>query len=533
MRVLLLSNVNMQPLVGFLKPWEVTCGEYNSILIDLSVPGSLVDSGDFSHVLCLFDSDVMMGDAFHGQGSARQCEVFLCGLEAFCTRYPEKVVVTNSFCFSSNRWLSFADLLHPASLAAAETTFNAQLVALAKAHPNLLLIDLGLLFRRYGEDSLISPSFWYAGRIRYTNQMFRALATTIQQALAAYASRSRKVIVLDLDNTLWGGIVGELGPSGIALSEDGEGRCYRDFQRFVKAVQQTGVLLAVCSKNNLADVEQVFESNSMMILHLEDFVSIRVNWQPKTENIMDIAETLDLGLDSFVFIDDSPVEREIVTATLPEIAVPTFPDRIEDLPSWFIREIVPCYFGRYTITAEDGARTKQYQTNGERRRLGKKMDLDTFLTELQIECTFCVDQAACVARITQMTQRTNQFNLTSRRYEIPDINRFIEHPDYAVLALDYRDRFGSEGSVALAILDFTQGRIDTLLLSCRVIGRKVEDRLLEEAFKLFRMRGIERVVGEFIPTRKNQVVATFYEAHGFTPAGELEGGRKLYERFIA
>lgn len=532
MRTLLLSNINMQPLVSFLSPWEVICGQYNSILIDLSVPGSLADSGDFSQVFCLFDSDVMMGEAFYGLEQAAQCEIFLSGLEAFCATHPDKVVVTNSLCFSSNRCLGFADMLHPASLAAAEAAFNAQLVALGKAHPNLVVIDLGLLFRRYGEDNLISTSFWYAGRIRYTNQMFRVLATTIQQALAAYASRGRKVLVLDLDKTLWGGIVGELGPSGIVLSEEGEGRCYRDFQRFIKAVKETGVLLAICSKNNPADVEQVFETNSMMILRREDFVSIRANWQSKPRNIMDIAETLDLGLDSFVFIDDSPVEREIVSATLSDIAVPKFPDRIEDLPGWFIREIVPCYFGRYRITAEDTARTKQYQANDQRRQILKKVDLDTFLAELQIECTFCIDRTECVARIVQMTQRTNQFNLTSRRYEIPEINGFIEHPDYAVLALDYKDRFGSEGSVALAILDIAQGRIDTFLLSCRVIGRKVEDRLLEETIKLFRKRGVERVIGEFIPTRKNHIVATFYETHGFTPAAELEGGRKLYERHI-
>lgn len=533
MRTLLISNINMQPLVAFLKPWEVTCGEFNSILMDLSNPASPAGSNEFNHILCLYDSDTMMGDAFYGEGTPEQCESFLAALESFCIAHPEKVVITNTFCLGSGRWLNFADLLHPLSLRAAEARLNERLIAIARANPNLMLIDTELLFRRHGEDTLLSDSFWYFGRIRYSNQMFRSMATVIRQTVDAYANRSRKVLILDLDNTLWGGIVGETGPLGIALSEDGEGRCYRDFQRALKAVQRTGVLLAICSKNNPGDLDEVFDRNSMMVLHREDFACIRVNWEPKPENILNIAETLNLSVDSFLFIDDNPAERELVRTALPGVVVPEFPAQIENLPAWFLREIVPAWFGKYALTAEDQNKTGQYRVNEERRQLSCSLDLDAFLRDLQIECVLHVNPAEQINRIAQITQKTNQFNLTTRRYEIPDIQRFLDSPDHAVVLLEYRDRFGSEGAIGLAILNYTEARIDTLLMSCRVIGRKVEDRILNKACDLFQARGCARIIAEFIPTRKNQQVAAFYDSHGFTLLSEEQDGRKIYERIIA
>jgi FkbH-like protein len=533
MRTLLLSNTNMQPLVAFLKPWEVVCGEFNSMLLDLSNPESPAASAEYGRILCLFDSDSLLGDAFHGEGAPEQCETFLAALDRFCATHPDKNVMANTFCFGTGRYLNFADLLHPQSLHTTEAKLNGRLIEMAHAHPNLLLVDFDLLFRRHGEDALLADSFWYLGRIRYSNLMFRSLAAMLHQAFDAYVGQSRKVLILDLDNTLWGGILGEVGSNGIALSEDGAGRCYRDFQRAIRALQRTGVLLAISSKNNATDLEEVFASNSMMVLRRNDFVSIRANWDPKPENILSIAETLNLGVDSFVFLDDNPVERDLVRTALPGVAVPEFPVRAEKLLSWFLREVVPAWFGKYNITAEDLAKTQQYRMNEERQCLSRSLDLDTFLVNLKIECTTHVDPVEQINRIAQMTQKTNQFNLTTRRYQIPEIQRFLDSPEYSVLLLEYKDRFGSEGSVGLAILNFRESRIDTFLMSCRVIGRKVEDRILAKAYELFRERGINRIMGEFLPTCKNQQVANFYGSHGFTLVAEEADGRKIYERFIS
>jgi len=532
MRTLLLSNINMQPLVAFLKPWETTCGEFNSILLDLSNPASPASSADYDCILCLNDSDSMMGGAFYGEGTPEQCELFLDVLNSFCSAHAEKLVIANTFCLSSGRWLSFADLLHPLSLRTAEVKLNEGLIAIARANPNLLLVNTELLFRRYGEDALLSESFWYLGRVRYTNRMFRSMAALIHQAVDAYANRSRKVLIVDLDNTLWGGIVGEAGPLGITLSEDGPGRCYRDFQRALKAVQRTGVLLAICSKNNAGDLEEVFDQNPMMVLGREDFACIRANWEPKPQNILNIADALNLGIESCLFIDDNPMERELVRTALPEVAVPEFPQRIENLTAWFLHEIVPASFGRYRLTAEDQDKTRQYKMNAERQRLSRSLYLDAFLDSLQIECIFHVDPKERIDRIAQMTQKTNQFNLTTRRYQIPDIQRFLDSCDHAIVSMEYEDRFGSEGMVGLAILNYAESRIDSFLMSCRVIGRNVENRILQRVCDLFRERNCRAITAEFIPTAKNQQVATFYDSHGFKVLSQEEDGRKIYEKII-
>jgi FkbH-like protein len=507
MKVLLISNVNMQPLARQLKLGEVSWAGYNSMLADLSLFDSPAGNGEFTHILCIYDSDALMGDALYGTGTADQCDAFLDALDRFCGGCPQTVVVTNTLCLGSSRCLGFADVTHAASLKAAEAAFNARLAQVARTRPNLLLLDIEALFRRHGEDTLVSNAFWYAGRVRFTGKMFELLAETIRRAITAYASRSRKVLVLDLDNTLWGGILGEEGALGIALSEDGAGRCYRDFQRCLKAVQRTGVLLAVASKNNPGDVDEVFDTNPMMYLRREDFAVIRANWQPKPDNIAEIADVLDLGTDSFVYVDDNPVERDAVAQFLPEVAVPGFPDRIENLPTWFLREVVPVYFGKYAITAEDTAKTEQYRAKEARRHLAVHFDLDHYLDQLGIECSIHVDARNRLVRAAQMTQKTNQFNLTTRRYDVTDLARFVDSPEHAVLMLDYRDRFGDEGSVALAIVDLAEGRIDTFLTSCRVLGRKVEGRLLDKAVELCGAHGRRKVVGEYIPTRKNQLSA--------------------------
>jgi FkbH-like protein len=532
MKFLLLSNVNMQPLLASLKPLEVESGAYNSLLGDLSTTRSPATAADVSHVLCVFDTDSMMADALYGAGAPAQCEMFLDAIESFCGRHPEKVVIANTFCLSSNRWLGFADLTHQNSLKDIETSLNGRLVSIAKAHPNLLVFDMELLFRRHGEDALLSNALWYAGRIRYSARMFELLATTIRQALAAHAQTSRKVLIVDLDNTLWGGVLGELGATGVALGEDGAGRAFRDFQRSLKALQRTGVLLAIASKNDQADVEEILDDNPMMILRREDFAAISANWEPKAENIAKIAEQLNLGTDSFVFIDDNPVERDLVRKFLPEVAVPDFPARVENLQTWLLREVAPVYFGKYAITAEDEEKTEQYRANTARQKLAASFDLDGYLRELNIDCNIQVDAPAQLVRAAQMTQKTNQFNLTTRRYEVTDLARFVDSAEHAVLMLDYRDRFGDEGSVGLAIVDLAQGRIDTFLTSCRVIGRKVETRLLDKAVELCRDRGLQKVIGEYIPSRKNKMVASFYENHGFKPLVTTPDGRVTYEKPI-
>lgn len=308
----IISNATMAPLAQHLN-FSVTLGEYDSLILELIDPQS-TSAADPSttHVLALFDTDALLGEARFDPAAPSRAGDFIEALNSFCSAHPEKAVITHTFCATARRPNTFADTVGSDSVAALEARANARLIELAAIYPNLALFDMELLFRRYGESGLISASFWYAGRIRYTPLMFRELASTITDLIAAHSSATRKVLILDLDNTLWGGVVGESGPLGIALSEEGVGAAYRDFQRALKALKRAGVLLAVCSKNNPGDADEVFEKNPMMILSRDDFACIRVNWDSKPENIAEVAKALNLGLDSIVFIDDSAVEREMV-----------------------------------------------------------------------------------------------------------------------------------------------------------------------------------------------------------------------------
>ncbi|MFZ1123662.1 MAG: HAD-IIIC family phosphatase [Candidatus Baltobacteraceae bacterium] len=533
MKAHLISNVTMQPLVAALEPIEVTLGQYDSLLLELADARSVSADCATTYLFCLFDTDTLLGESLYSASPPDRALAFLDLLDRFCEAHPAKAVLVNTFCAGSARARSFLDLLSDSSPRAWESRLNARLIAMAHSRSNLILVDIEMLYRRFGEDKLHSAAFWYAGRIRYTAKMFAELAKLVRQALSAYSSQARKVLVLDLDNTLWGGIVGELGATGVALGHDGLGRAYQDFQRSLKALKETGVLLAICSKNNAADVDEVFEQNSQMILSRDDFVALRVNWNPKPENLLDIARSLNLGLQSFVFLDDSPVERRLVVESLPEVAVPIFPSKPEALPRWFVDEVVFPYFPRYRLTNEDLRKTEQYKANELRSEFARTLYLDAFLRGLNINCTLRVDEAATIQRAAQMTQKTNQFNLTTLRCEPREVEQYVNDPDRALVVLDYADRFGTEGLVALALLDFSEARIANLLMSCRVVGRKVEDRLFAKVMELFSERGVTRIVGEFIPSRKNQMVATFYDERGFSLVFEDADGRKLYERIAS
>jgi FkbH-like protein len=527
----LLSNVTMQPLALSLRPWDVSVGEYDSLLFELNDPASLSAGSGISHVLCIFDTDALIGEARFSGAAPDRAFSFIETLDRFSEHHSEKVVVVNSFCASTERTHYF-DVTTGSAPRSVEAHLNDLLTGVARKRRNLLLIDIEQIYRRFGEDRLHSPAFWYIGRIRYTSLMFSELAKLIHQALAAYDNQARKVLVLDLDNTLWGGIVGETGPHGVVLGEDGAGRAYKDFQRAIKSLRDTGVLLAVCSKNNAADVDEIFDENPEMVLSRETFVAMRVNWNSKPENIIDIASALNLGLESFVFVDDNSAERALVSEALPEVAVPCFPQKPELLPRWFTDEVVRPYFGRYRMTIEDLNKTEQYQANEARRQFATQMSLETFLEQLNIVCTIEVDGERSIERAAQMTQKTNQFNLTTRRCDITEVTSYVQRPDRALIVLDYADRFGPEGIVGLAMLDLSGARITNFLLSCRVVGRKVEDRLLDRCLEWFRDRGVSKVFGEFIPTRKNEMVSNFYPQHHFDLNDEKIDGSRTYERTI-
>ncbi|MDR0964237.1 MAG: HAD-IIIC family phosphatase, partial [Clostridium sp.] len=326
-----------------------------------------------------------------------------------------------------------------------QSYWNQKLAGLIAAHENAHAFALSAVAKDLGKN-FFSTKLWYLGKIPFSTTATQKIADEIVAQVSIRNRPIRKVLVLDLDNTLWGGILGEDGLSGILLSDDGLGAVYRDCQRLVKQMQLRGVLLALCSKNNEADALEVLTKHPHMILRKDDFVSIQVNWNNKPENIKEIARELNLGLDSFVFVDDSATEREAVKTLLPEVAVPDFPDQTENLPA-FYRLIFTTYFRKWCGTQEDLEKTRQYQQNASRTQLEKSLDYDAFLRSLALKMHLVSPEGAAMTRMEQLLHKTNQFNLTTKRYALQQLEE-QKQAGWKQYLFHAGDQFGDYGIIA-------------------------------------------------------------------------------------
>jgi FkbH-like protein len=331
---------------------------------------------------------------------------------------------------------------------------------------------------------------------------------------------SKKCVVLDCDNTLWGGVIGEDGLGGIKISDDYPGSCFRDFQQYVLTLRAQGVMLALCSKNNEADVWEVFDNHDRMVLKREHITAYRINWQDKPSNLMELAKELNIGLDSMVFIDDSAMEIGALRETLPMVTTITVPTESAALPS-----VVAAHrqFDRLNVTAEDRARSDMMSQERARRDIASTvLSKEDFIRSLELRVEVFPVTAATVERAAQLGNKTNQFNLTTRRRDLNEMTALIDDPDWLVMAMRASDRFGDYGQVGLAIVDLRDkpAVIDTFLMSCRVLGRNVEESFLAALADATAARGIDQLEGRFIASAKNQMVAQFYPNQGFTPVAD-------------
>jgi FkbH-like protein len=282
-----------------------------------------------------------------------------------------------------------------------------------------------------------------------------------------------------------------------------------------------GVLLAVVSKNSEADVQEVFQKHPMMALRREDFAAIRVNWLSKPENILSIANELNLAPDSMVFLDDNPVERDLVRRALPMVAVPEVPEAVE-LKSWLLGEVATEFFGKIRLTNEDREKTEQYRANSARTELASQLSLEEYLSTLKIRVIVDVNAVQSRARVTQLIQKTTQFNLTGRHYTEAEIESMYDDPNRIIFSLQYEDKFGKEGLVAAAVLvcNGMCALIDTFVMSCRVVGRTVEMMFLRSIMQHLQARGIMTIYGEYFPTARNTVASEVYLNAGFKEESE-------------
>lgn len=408
--------------------------------------------------------------------------------------------------------------------------YNGYIFQLAVGNRSIKVLDFTSFTSQYSLSELVDKRHFYMAQVPINPRLANSFKNWFKQKIHTLGGLRKKCLIVDLDNTLWGGILGEDGIAGIQLGNDYPGNCYRHFQMVIKEMKNNGVLLAICSKNNWEDVQQVIDQRDEMILKQDDFSSLKINWESKPENIKKITQELNIGLDSVVFIDDNPFEREQIRALLPEVVVPEFPSQPYQLFD-FIKEVYNQWFQIYELTDEDKRKTEQYKENAKRKNFIARYDSSkSFLKAMQIKLIFYESFNLHLPRIAQMTQKTNQFNLTTKRYTETDLNNLM-NCDYVVSDISVQDKFGDNGITAASIIKIKGSKaiIDTFLLSCRILGRGIETVFLNLILNRLFEKGVKMVFACFIPTDKNKQVGQFFENNGFELISIDAMGKKDYQ----
>jgi FkbH-like protein len=405
--------------------------------------------------------------------------------------------------------------------------------ALAGSIPNTgdVLLDAAALAETVGLAQWHSPSEWNMAKLPFSQQLLPLYADHVCRVMASLCGKSRRCLVLDLDNTLWGGVIGDDGLKGIQVAQgDAAGEAYLDFQRYILTLRGRGVVLAVSSKNEDETARTPFRSHPEMLLREEHFAVFQANWSDKATNIQSIAKELALGLDSFVFADDNPFERELVRKMLPEVAVPEMPVN----PALYTRTLSAAgYFEAATFSQEDQNRASYYDGNARRAALQKNTgDLEGYLASLKMEIHFQPFDETGRSRITQLINKSNQFNLTTRRYTEAEVANMETSPDHFTMQVRLADAFGDNGMISVVICRADaddQWEIDSWLMSCRVLGRCVEQMVLRELLEHASARGIRRLVGIYRPTDRNKLVEHHYSKLGFVLAESQPDGVTVWK----
>lgn len=394
---------------------------------------------------------------------------------------------------------------------------NLGLMDLAAERDSLFLLDVAVLSARAGREASFSPGIYVNTDLVHSLDFTAELARAANGIIEALAGRFKKCLILDLDNTLWGGVIGDDGMEGIQLGGSGTGKAFVEFQRWIKALQERGIILAVCSKNTESIARQPFEAHPDMVLRSEDIAVFVANWDNKADNIRYIQEVLNIGFDAMVFLDDNPAERQIVRENVPAITVPELPEDPALYLSFLEKENL---FETVSYSENDAKRTRQYQQEALRKQQGSQFtNVDDFLASLDMVSYVREFRELDIPRVAQLSQRSNQFNLRTVRYTEGDIRRMVQDPAYKGISFNLDDKFGAHGLICAVILkEMEEGSayfIDTWIMSCRVLKRGMERFVLEQLAAHARAAGMQKLVGEYLPTAKNGIVRDHYRDLGF------------------
>lgn len=438
-------------------------------------------------------------------------------LAAFRARQKACILIQNC---EQPSWLAqgISDGASSHSQLAVVDRINARLFEMAGEIGNAYVMDYDSLVATHGRRNWTDPRLALVARMPIAPAYHWAFAGFLIRHIRPLVGLSKKVLVVDADNTLWGGVIGDVGIEGIALGPDFPGNAFVLFQKRLLDLHHRGIVLCIASKNEPGIVEEAIARHPNMVLRTQHFASIKANWSDKPGNLRKIAEELNLGLDSFVFMDDSPVECALMREALP--AVMTVPLGEDAAHHAATLEGLDC-FEQWTITEEDRQRGALYAAEaGRRSAAAAAVDMPSFYRQLDMRLSISMDDAMQVSRIAQLTQRTNQFNMNAIRCTDADIRRYRESPDYHVLAARLVDRFGDNGIIGAALVERSgeEWRLPVFLMSCRVLGRTVEQCFLKWIGALARDAGAARLIAWFKPTVKNQPFAGFYQDSGMRQA---------------
>lgn len=421
----------------------------------------------------------------------------------------------------------------PGTLRSLVDSVNRELAEYVLASGDALL-DVAGLAETVGLADWHNTPLWNMAKFSFSVELIPLYADHVARIVAAMRGKSRKVLILDLDNTVWGGVIGDDGLEGINVAQgDAVGEAHLALQRLALDLRQRGIALAISSKNADELARAPFERHPEMLLKLEHIAVFQANWNDKATNIQAIAEELSLGLDALVFLDDNPVERGLVRKLLPQVAVPELPDEV----AYYARTLAAAgYFEAVTFAAEDLKRAEFYQGNARRADLRKQVGgVDAYLASLAMTITFQPFDAIGRARILQLINKSNQYNLTTRRYTDSEVAAAENDPEVFTLQVRLADIFGDNGMISVVICrpgEAGAWDIDTWLMSCRVLGRKVEHMVLREILKHARAAGVHKLTGVYCATDRNKLVVDHYAKLGFTKVGEETAGVTRWELFV-
>ena len=401
------------------------------------------------------------------------------------------------------------------------TELNYKLMKLSEVTDNLYLVDINSLLYKKGIEQARDWSQYINSDLHFSLDFYVDISQAVAGIIGSLEGRFRKCVILDLDNTLWGGVIGDDGLSNIQIGSLAIGKAFTGLQKWLKQLKQRGIILAVCSKNNEDVAKDPFINHREMVLHLDDISVFVANWNNKADNIRYIQEILNIGFDSMVFIDDNPAERQVVRMNLPQVCVPELP---ED-PALYLDFLMSLNLFETTSYSEnDSVRTKQYQEEAERKKLQFSVtNMDEYLTSLEMTGTIESFSEDDFPRLAQLSQRSNQFNLRTVRHSQQDIAAIAADAKYLTMAVKLRDKFGDYGLISIIIVELRADHtafINTWLMSCRVLKRGVEEYVLNTIADYLRANGYISLIGEYLPTAKNKLVENHYLNLGFTPNGD-------------